>query len=84
MRHETHLFFPYPDPTADAIAGALAPEAARAEVPKTRGDVKRVPGGVEVRLRADDLPSLRATVNSHLRWVDAAARAAGLASQRKG
>lgn len=84
MRHEAVLFHPAPDPTADAIAGALAPEAARNEVPKTRGRVARVPGGLEVNLRADDLPSLRATINSHLRWVDAAARAAHLASQRHG
>ena len=82
MRHATRLFFPYPDATADAIAGALAPEAAKNEVPKTRGHVTRVPGGVEVHLHADDLPSMRATVNSHLRWVDAAAKAATLALQR--
>lgn len=84
MRHQAILFFPHPEPTADAIAGALAPEAARNEVPKTRGHVARVPGGVQVTLHADDLPSLRATVNSHLRWVDAAAKAAHLASQRHG
>lgn len=84
MRHQATLFFPLPDPTADAIAGALAPEAARNEVPKTRGHVARVPGGVQVRLEADDLPSLRATVNSHLRWVDAAGKAAQLGLNRDG
>lgn len=87
MRHTTRLFFPFPDALAHAIANALAPEAAghaasasprASEVPKTRGEVRLVPGGLEVHLTADDLPSLRATVNSHLRWVDAATKAARL------
>jgi tRNA threonylcarbamoyladenosine modification (KEOPS) complex Pcc1 subunit len=84
MRHEATLFFPFPDPLADAIAGALHPEAARNEVPKTRGHVARARGGVQLTLHADDLPSLRATINSHLRWVDAATKAANLASDRHG
>lgn len=78
MTHRAHLFFPHPEATADAIARALAPEASQAEVPKTRGDVRAGRGGVEIMLTAEDLPSLRATVNSHLRWVDAAAKAAAL------
>ena len=80
MRHSATLFFPYPDPLARAIAGALAPEAAASEVPKTRGAPRLVDGGLLVELEAEDLPSLRATVNSHLRWIDAAERAARAAA----
>lgn len=79
MRHEARLFFPLSQARADAIALALAPESAQNEVPKTRGEARSVAGGLEVVLHADDLPSLRATVNSHLRWVDAAMRAAAVA-----
>lgn len=78
MRHEATLLFPFPSEAARAIVGALAPEAAQAEVPKTRGEIALADGGLEVRIRAADLPSLRASVNSHLRWVDAAAKAAAL------
>lgn len=78
MIHAAELFFPFPEALASAIAAALAPEASQAEVPKTRGEVAAVAGGVRVVLHAEDLPSLRATVNSHLRFVDAAAKAARL------
>lgn len=81
MRHSASLFFEFPPAAAQAIAGALAPEAARggADVPKTRGTPRVVDGGLLVELHAEDLASLRATVNSHLRWIDAAAKAAALA-----
>lgn len=81
MRHHADLFFPFPEASADAIARALAPEADHAEVPKTRAAVTREEGGVRVRLDADDLASLRAAVNSYLRWVDAAAKAAQLGAR---
>lgn len=77
--HRATLFFSCPPTLASAIAGALAPEAAHSEVPKTRGAPRLADGGLAVDLEAEDLASLRATVNSHLRWVDAAARAARLA-----
>jgi tRNA threonylcarbamoyladenosine modification (KEOPS) complex Pcc1 subunit len=79
MKHRASLVFRYHDPLADAIARALQPEAAQSEVPKTRGEVRRDGDAVLVDIAADDLPSLRASVNSHLRWVDAAARAASIA-----
>jgi tRNA threonylcarbamoyladenosine modification (KEOPS) complex Pcc1 subunit len=63
---------------ADAIARALAPEANASEVPKTRATVAREPGGVRIRVDAEDLASLRAAVNSYLRWIDAAGKAARL------
>lgn len=78
------LFFPFPRPLADALAGALAPEsepagdAPRADVPKTRGRAWADAGGLRVAIEADDLASLRAAVNSYCRWVDAAAKAAAL------
>jgi tRNA threonylcarbamoyladenosine modification (KEOPS) complex Pcc1 subunit len=72
------LFFPYPEATADAIARALAPESAIAEVPKTRAVISRTEDGVSIDITADDLASLRAAVNSYLRWVEAASKSATL------
>lgn len=81
MQHVTVLSFSFTDPrTANAVARALAPEAAQTEVPKTRGDVSAEGTTLTVRLHAEDLPSLRATVNSHLRWIDAATKAARIGS----
>ena len=74
--HEADLLFSYPDPaTARAVAGALSPEAAVSEVPKTRATISVEQGRLRVAIHADDLPSLRAAVNSYLRWIDAAQRA---------
>jgi tRNA threonylcarbamoyladenosine modification (KEOPS) complex Pcc1 subunit len=78
VRHRADLFFDLPDAAADAIARALAPEANANEVPKTRADVARTPGGLRVTLHADDLASLRAAANSYLRWIEAARKAADL------
>lgn len=75
--HRAELFFPLPPPTARAVHGALAPET-QADVPKTAGRAALEPDGVRVRLVAEDLSSLRAAVNSYLRWVDAAQKAARL------
>ena len=77
--HRAELFFPFPTPTARAVHGALSPET-QAEVPKTRSRVLLEPEGVRVHLAAEDLSSLRAAVNSWLRWVDAAEKAARLGS----
>ena len=79
--HRAELFFPFPSPTARAVHGALAPET-RAEVPKTTSVVSLEEGGVRVRLVAEDLSALRAAVNSWLRWVDAAEKAARLGGAR--
>lgn len=76
MNHEALLDFSFPNATARAISGALAPEASQTEVPKTRGDIELTQQGFRVRIHAADLASLRASVNSHLRWVEAATRAA--------
>lgn len=78
MRHEALLVFSYASPPiATAIAGALSPET-ESEVPKTRSEVICDGGAVRVHVRAEDLASLRAALNSYLRWADAAERAAAL------
>lgn len=75
--HAAELFFSYSSSEiAAAVAGALSPEAALAEVPKTRATINVTGPQVRVAIQADDLPSLRAAVNSYARWVDAAERAA--------
>lgn len=77
--HSGELLFSFTsDALADAVCGALSPET-ESEVPKTRSTVTRA--GVEVRvwIHAEDLASLRAALNSYLRWADAAEKAARLA-----
>jgi tRNA threonylcarbamoyladenosine modification (KEOPS) complex Pcc1 subunit len=81
MRHAASLHFSYEPRTADAIARALAPEAQQAEVPKTRGEAHASAAGLHLVVHAEDLPSLRAAVNSYCRWVEAAARAAAAAGR---
>lgn len=79
MPHAT-LFLHFPLSTARALAGALAPETASGEVPKTRATCALdAEGALRIDIDADDLSSLRAAVNSYLRWADAAERAARLA-----
>ena len=60
-------------PEAAVIRDALSPEAGR-DVPKAR---VRLSGGrrrLTIRIDAEDTSSLRAAVNSYLRWADVAAR----------
>ena len=79
LRHRATLLFSYSSAIAAAIHGALLPESgASGEVPKTRGRVALSADGLAVELEAADLPSLRAAVNSYLRWVDAAEKGARL------
>ena len=64
-----------------ALYSALAPEAAD-PLPKARADVARTgEATVVVAIEAVDAPSLRAGVNSYLRWAKAALDAARIASQ---
>ncbi len=73
--HRAEFFFPAPREIANALHGALSPET-RADVPKTAGRVTLVDDGLRVEIEAEDVSSLRAGVNSWLRWVDAAQKAA--------
>ena len=81
MTQRASLLFRFPPPTARAVAAALAPETGT-DVPKTASHVSLEAdahgSAVRVEVEAEDLSSLRAAVNSYLRWVDAAARAAAL------
>ncbi len=54
----------------EALRQALAPESGRG-LPGASVKVRRMPGsrGVEIRIEAETLRSLRAAVNSYLRWA---------------
>jgi tRNA threonylcarbamoyladenosine modification (KEOPS) complex Pcc1 subunit len=58
-----------------AVEGALSVEAGGG-LPKVSVDISRTDEEVRVRLAADDLPSLRAALNSFLRWAAMAAEVA--------
>lgn len=80
--HEGSLFFSFTsEALAGAVSGALSPES-ESEVPKTRSEVALEGREVRVRIVAEDLASLRAALNSYLRWADAAERAASLGRPR--
>ena len=55
-------------PYADALIGSLSPEVGR-EIPRSSASVERDGGDIVLRLEAEDLPSLRAALNSYLRWI---------------
>lgn len=56
---------------AGVVASALAPETGGegGEVPKTSARVAASGGALRIVVEADDAASLRAGVNSYLRWV---------------
>lgn len=58
---------------AAVVREALSPEAGR-DVPKARVHVSGTGRTVVITIDADDTGSLRAAVNSYLRWSDVAAR----------
>lgn len=84
MPHQADLRLAFPARVRHAAHAALLPEtmaepARRSEVPKTRAEIAQEGDVLRITLEADDLPALRAAVNSYLRWAEAAARAARLA-----
>jgi tRNA threonylcarbamoyladenosine modification (KEOPS) complex Pcc1 subunit len=66
---------------ARAVVDALSPEAGR-DLPGADVKVRRARGGraVEIDVRADSLRTLRASVNSYLRWAALALDVSALAS----
>jgi tRNA threonylcarbamoyladenosine modification (KEOPS) complex Pcc1 subunit len=59
-------------PVARAVEGALAVEAGGG-LPRVSARLERTSGDLQVHLASEDLPSLRAAVNSFLRWASMAA-----------
>jgi tRNA threonylcarbamoyladenosine modification (KEOPS) complex Pcc1 subunit len=76
--HEAAIELRLASTISAAVEGALSPESA-SEVPKTSGQTTRTGDIVRIDLRADDLSSLRAALNSYLRWADTAEKAARIA-----
>jgi len=56
---------------ADVVQGALSPELGE-RIPRTRVSVAREGDEVVVRIEADDHNSLRAALNSYIRWMNVA------------
>jgi KEOPS complex subunit Pcc1 len=59
----------------EAVLAALKPEVAR-ELPRARARVWQQDSLLYLEVKAEDSASLRAAVNSYLRWVKVAAEAA--------
>lgn len=59
-----------------AVLAALRPEASR-EIPRAAAKVRVEGGRLLLEIISEDSASLRAAVNSYLRWVKVAAEAAG-------
>lgn len=56
---------------AGVLTGALSPEMSE-KVPRTSVHVVGGDGEVAIRVEAEDLASLRAALNSYIRWADVA------------
>lgn len=56
---------------ARVVQGALSPEVSE-RVPRTSVQVVGGDGDVTIRVEAEDLASLRAALNSYIRWADVA------------
>jgi len=56
---------------AGVVVGALTPEVSE-RVPRTSVEVVGGDGAVTIRVEAEDLASLRAALNSYIRWADVA------------
>lgn len=56
---------------AGVVTGALSPEMSE-RVPRTSVEVVKGDGEVTIRVEAEDLASLRAALNSYIRWADVA------------
>lgn len=56
---------------ARVLTGALSPEMSE-KVPRTSVQVAEGEGEVAIRVEAEDLASLRAALNSYIRWADVA------------
>jgi len=59
--------------SADVVRQALGPEAGR-EAPRATVAISGSGSRVVLTIEAEDTASLRAAVNSYLRWADVAAR----------
>jgi len=53
---------------ARVLSGALAPEVGE-DLPRTSSRLEETDEGIVLHLEAEDLSSLRAALNSYLRWA---------------
>jgi tRNA threonylcarbamoyladenosine modification (KEOPS) complex Pcc1 subunit len=67
---------------AEAVEGALSVEVGGG-IPKVSAELDRTPDDLQVHLSSEDLPSLRAAINSYLRWATMAAEVAHAAERAK-
>jgi len=56
---------------AGVVLGALSPEMSE-RVPRTTVEVVAGEGEVTIKVEAEDLASMRAALNSYIRWADVA------------
>lgn len=61
------------------VAGALAPETE--DLPRARSGMKITDDGLELDVSAHDASSLRAAINSNLRWIRVAMEVSGVKTQ---
>lgn len=81
--HEAVIHLDLGAASASVVAGALSPETGGlgGEVPRTSAEVSVADGSLVLRLAADDAASLRAVVNSYLRWTRTALDMTAVASR---
>ena len=70
-------------PHAIAVMGALSPEVGR-EIPRTRVKLTRDDGDIVLEVEASDLGSLRAALNSYLRWIEISEQISDMVGEQDG
>jgi len=70
----------YPDETsAEVVLGAVLPEEASVPSRRTRVRMRRKGREIDLRIEAKDSTSMRAAINSYLRWMILAEKIARIA-----
>ncbi len=75
-----HIQIELEDELLAVIEGAIMPEAERS-IPRTTVSISRDKTGMSIRIDAQDTVSLRAALNSYLRWVHVALETSRLKTQ---
>ncbi|UCD73119.1 MAG: hypothetical protein JSW01_00285 [Candidatus Bathyarchaeota archaeon] len=68
--------------TAEIVQSALLPEILGFQSPRSKVSLERIHESLLLEIRADDVSSLRAVLNSYLRWIQCAEETVRILSKR--
>ncbi len=68
--------------TAEIVQSALLPEILGFQSPRSEVSLRRIRESLLLEIRTDDVSSLRAVLNSYLRWIQCAEETMRILSER--